>query len=566
MLKAIKTLALTSVVLIFTACGSSGGSSPSGITVSPSGTQVLAGATLQMTATAADGSTTFTWQINGTTGGGGSVGTISANGLYTAPNLPPAGGTVTITAIEQSNTALSGSATLSIGYSNASLNGDYVFSLDGLNHGVPWFVIGEFSTDGAGQISNGLQDINNGTTVSTKTAFTGSYSINSDGSGSLSLGTLKFQLVLQAGGPAFLVSVSNGTTIAGSLSPQGPAANNVSTLSGPLVLNVSGQTAGNQGIGVLAALNALTNGSLPSGTEDVSGANPLIRAAVSGTYAFDGSSHGTLHITDSNGTHPYSFYVESGSAFALLSNDKSAPVNGSLSGQQPISYTNSSLNGPFVFLMNGNSLTQGYVQAGQFNPNGQGSLGTVTEDINTPGNIQTDLITTGTYIFDPSANGRGTLTINNQGTGAPQTYVFYMLSPQQAEFMSTQSSIVAGGYIVTQTQGSAFQNSSLSGAYGFTLGAQTSASNLSAAIGTLSLDGNGNLSGQMIQNLNGSPPSTQSLSGTYTLNISVRGTATLTSSGGGSSPFAIYPVSPNEFFLIGTDSASPYFGIATSQY
>ena len=558
-----KLVLVTAVLLTLAACGGSGGSSGGTVvTVTPSGVQVLAGSTQQMTATASDGGTTFTWQVNGVTGGNGNVGTISTNGLYTAPNLPPPGGRVTITAIEQGNSGAPGLASLSIAYANVSLQGGYVFSLSGRNQSAPWFAIGEFSANGAGQISSGLQDINNGTTIQTKNGFTGSYSINPDGSGSLSLGNLNFQLVMQAGGQVLALSTTNGTILTGSLSVQELAAGSVSTLSGPLVLNASGQTAANQGIGVLAGLNAITTGAI-SGTEDVSGPNKLIRASITGSYAFDGNNHGTLTIKDSSGTHIYSFYVVSASDLAVLSNDAAAPINGSLSSQQSITYSNASLNGPYVFFMAGNSTTQGYVQAGQFNPNGQGSLGTVTEDINTPGNLQIGSPTTGTYMFDASVNGRGILTLNNQGAGAPSTYVFYMLAPQQAAVMTTNSSIVAGGLIVMQNWDSAFDT--LSGAYGFALGAQTGAANLSAAVGTLSLNGNGNLSGKMLQNLNGSVSPILSLSGTYNLNGSARGTATLVSSGGGSSPFAIYPVNTSLFFLIGTDAASPYFGIAVSQ-
>ncbi|MGH8281112.1 MAG: hypothetical protein ACRERZ_02855, partial [Gammaproteobacteria bacterium] len=232
----------------------------------------------------------------------------------------------------------------------------------------------------------------------------------------------------------------------------------------------------------------------------------------------------------------------------------------------PGAYANASLNGPYVFLINGNSATQSYVQAGQFNPTGLGSLGTVTTDINMPGNIQTGLSITGTYSFDAGVNGRGTLILNNPGTAAPQNFVFYLLSPQLAEFMTINSSIAAGGYIVMQTQGSTFNNASLNGAYGFALGALTTGTtNLSAALGTLTPDGSGNLGGQMFQNLNGSVSAMLSLSGSYTLN-GRRGTATITSNGGGSSPFAIYPLNSGEFLLIGTNAASPYFGIATHQF
>ncbi|MGH8292112.1 MAG: hypothetical protein ACRESA_01415, partial [Gammaproteobacteria bacterium] len=116
----LKSSVLAAAVLALAACGGSGGFSGSpGVRVSPSGIQVLAGSTQQMTATASDGGTTFIWQVNGLTGGNATIGTISSSGLYTAPGLPPSGGTVTIGAIEQGMSGAAGSAILNIGYSNA---------------------------------------------------------------------------------------------------------------------------------------------------------------------------------------------------------------------------------------------------------------------------------------------------------------------------------------------------------------------------------------------------------------------------------------------------------------
>lgn len=558
-----KVFVLVVATLALAACGGSGSSTTSmGVSVSPSGVQVLAGATQQMTATASDGGTAFVWQVNGVTGGNSSLGTISATGLYAAPNLPPAGGKVTITAVEQGNSGASGSATLMIAYANVSLRGSYVFALSGNNQGAPWFAIGEFTANGTGQISSGLQDINNGTAIQTKAVFTGSYSINPDGSGSLALGNLNFELSMQANGQAFLLSTSNGSTLTGSLSVQDPAAGNVSAFTAPLILNTGGQT-GAQGFDQLALISTVSGTSI-SGFEDVNGSKPLSRTSYTGSYAFDGNNHGTLTIKDSNGDHVYSFYVASASDFALLSDDLGVTANGNLSAQAPQTYTNSSLSGPYVFLINGNSATQYYVQAGQFNPNGLGSLGTVTTDINMPGNVQSNVNVTGTYSADANVNGRGTLTLNNPGNTTPQNYVYYMLSPQLAELITTNSAIAAGGYIVMQTQGSAFNNAFLNGTYGFALGSQTSATNLSAAVGTLGLDGNGNLRGRMLQNLSGNVSSMLSLGGNYLLNGGARGTATINSSGG-SSPFAIYPINSDEFLLIGTNAASPYFGFATNQ-
>ena len=58
-----------------------------GITISPTDTQIFTGATQQFTAVAVGGvSNSVLWQVNGTTGGNASVGTISAAGFYTAPS------------------------------------------------------------------------------------------------------------------------------------------------------------------------------------------------------------------------------------------------------------------------------------------------------------------------------------------------------------------------------------------------------------------------------------------------------------------------------------------------
>jgi uncharacterized protein (DUF1800 family) len=59
-------------------------------------------------------SSAVTWQVNGTTGGSSSIGTISATGLYTAPAVMPTNTSVVITAISTGSTSISGSVTESL--------------------------------------------------------------------------------------------------------------------------------------------------------------------------------------------------------------------------------------------------------------------------------------------------------------------------------------------------------------------------------------------------------------------------------------------------------------------
>lgn len=560
---------LAAAVLALAACGGSGGSSVyASVSVSPSVALVLAGSTQQMTATASDGGMTFIWQVNGTTGGNATVGSISTNGLYTAPNLPPAGGTITITAVEQNADNTSGSVVLNVAFSAVSLNGNYVFSLKGFNQGKPFAEIGEFTADGKGHLSNLLADINNGASVQIKSSLTGSYSVLAldNGTGRIFFGPLECWYAFRAGGSAQLLSISGNMVLTGTIWLQDRSAANMNALTGPWVLAANGRNAASQAFTRLALLNAIASGSIPSGTEDVNGSAPLTRTAVSGSYTFDSNAHGTLSVTDT-GAHLFSFYVISPSQLALLSTDPSAPITGGLYAQQPIAYSAASLDGPYVFTMSGASLTGTFVQAGQFNPDGMGNLGGVTEDINMPGNLQAGLLTGGTYTFDSSVNGRGTLLINNQGSGAPLAYVFYQISPQQAQFMTSNSAVAAAGTVMLQTGGNIFTNAQLNSNYSVVLASQTGQGSLDAILGNLLTDGTdaGILGGYIFQNNNGQATPEVMWNGNYLLTGAVRGTATLTVNGN-KVPFALYPITDDEFVMIGTSASSPYFGLAINQY
>jgi uncharacterized protein (DUF1800 family) len=77
--------------------------------------QVRLGSTVTFTATAVYLSNpAVTWQVNGVTGGNGTVGTINTSGLYTPPAAIPTNNNVTVTAVSQATPSVSGSAPLSI--------------------------------------------------------------------------------------------------------------------------------------------------------------------------------------------------------------------------------------------------------------------------------------------------------------------------------------------------------------------------------------------------------------------------------------------------------------------
>lgn len=106
-------LTVPALASLLVASGCSGGSNASSSAGSPSRAVIVTvtgaaatrlGGSAQFTASLTNSvNTAVSWQVNGTEGGSASAGTISATGLYTAPAVMPAGGTVTITAVSQAN-------------------------------------------------------------------------------------------------------------------------------------------------------------------------------------------------------------------------------------------------------------------------------------------------------------------------------------------------------------------------------------------------------------------------------------------------------------------------------
>jgi 6-phosphogluconolactonase (cycloisomerase 2 family) len=76
---------------------------------------LAAGATQQFTTVVTGtGNTAVTWQVAGVTGGDSVHGTISSNGLYTAPDILPVSTQIGVTAISTADTSASGHATLQL--------------------------------------------------------------------------------------------------------------------------------------------------------------------------------------------------------------------------------------------------------------------------------------------------------------------------------------------------------------------------------------------------------------------------------------------------------------------
>jgi Quinohemoprotein amine dehydrogenase, alpha subunit domain III/IPT/TIG domain len=85
------------------------------VTVSPSTATVPVNTAQQFTASVTNTTTqTVNWSVSGAPGGNSTVGLIGATGLYTAPAVPPSGGTVAVQAASTVSPSAAGTATVTV--------------------------------------------------------------------------------------------------------------------------------------------------------------------------------------------------------------------------------------------------------------------------------------------------------------------------------------------------------------------------------------------------------------------------------------------------------------------
>lgn len=543
-----------------------------GISVAPTTATVPAGATQQFTATVENtADTSVTWKVNDVTGGNSTLGTISTSGLYTAPLAPPLSGTVTVTAASVVNPVRTASATVTIVFSNATLTGQYAFGFTGYDDSGIFLLAGSFVADGNGSITSGLEDLNHGTGVYPNLTITGSYAIGADGRGSMSLTdsdgvTTNLRLAATSHREGRLIEfdiLANGT---GFFEKQDPSAFVNSALSGGYAFHFEG--AGyddvSQSYGPLAAagrFSANGAGQMTAGVEDINNAGVVsTNFAFTGTYNVASSGRGTATVTTpGGGTSQFSLYVISASKFVFVALDFVPAFVGVAEQQTLPSFANGSLGGDYVFQSVGYSTSGIVYSAGRFTADGIGAISDGVLDENDFGTVSENVPLTGTYLV--SSNGRGTLEITaNLDTS---DFAFYMVSPESAFYVQTDSTMAVGGTVFGQS-GGPFTTASVTGSYSFGLTGLTGTGDIDFT-GQFLADGAGNFTGTNDINDYGTLWSDLPVTGIYTVSPNGRSTLEMTS-GGVTSNQRFYLVSPSRFVTVGVNDFEVLIGGADKQF
>ena len=496
-------------------------------------------------------------------------------------------------------------------FSNASLKGQYAFSMSGSDFNGEFLArVGSFTADGNGGVTTGMEDVN--------TAFGGqqlqlpysggSYSIQADGRGTINLtnatGTLSFSITLLSATQGIIVQADPSlvATASGTFIKQDPNSFATAGLSGNYVFDFSGLDFSNpilnNGFGVPDSIigQFVSNGSggIASGLLDENKDASLVSAApfTGATYQLDSTNgplfgRGTVTFTANGTNFSYAFYIVNGTRARMIEINSTALTVGDAIAQTSVPASNTNFNGNFAFLMSGSGSGGAITRIGRFTANGSGGLTNIAADTNDTGTtakVPNGSLSATSYAIDSNfpGSGRGIVTFTDSKLGTFQ-FVMYLSSSSGGVLQDISANNVADGTLALQT-GGAFTNATLAGDYGIGFSGVSSNSS-TQAIGEEDYVGHITLSSASSSNVTGAADFTEfsSNQGEF-LNVLITGNG-LTVGGDGTTSsgtrnalalkfntapsstlnFVPYIVNSQTMFVAGTDSNRVIAGTVSVQ-
>jgi hypothetical protein len=475
-----------------------------------------------------------------------------------------------------------------VGFSNSSLNGQYAFEMSGEDpNGGLIARVGSFSANGGGTITAAVEDVNDALSFSTVQFTGGTYSIGSDGRGTLTLtggplgGALGLNIALRSTKGGVAVQTDGNAASSGSFDLQTASAFSLTAVTGQYSFDLSGQDSSGAPLSIAGEFGANSTGGLTGGTIDVndgsqagpSGPNPIPASTFSLDSTFGASNgRGTMSI---NG-QIVAFYIVDGTRLRFLEEDTTAITVGDAFLQTG---TITNLSGNFAFISAGAAVVGNFgaiarVGSGTFNG---GALSNVSLDDNNAGKHTALGPDTGTYTIDAAGSGRGTFTFTD--SSGTFSYIFYLYSPTQAVLLETSTGLIGAGSMSAQP--SSVSTSALAGNYVFNWSGLTIPSSGNVGfeedfIGQYALGSSGSITGTADYTEPGTTSSHGSIftdvpmTGNFSAGGTGRNTYQVTVSPGNGAPsstihFVAYVGAGNTVYVVTTDSNRVTAGSATTQ-
>jgi hypothetical protein len=479
-----------------------------------------------------------------------------------------------------------------VGFTNSSLNGQYAFEMSGLDlNGRMLARVGTFTANGSGTITAAIEDVNDGGAFSFVQFSGGTYSIGSDGRGTLTLngggslgGGLGLSISLSSTSTGLAVQADGNATSSGSFDLQTASAFSLPSITGQYAFDLSGQDTNGAPLSLVGEFGA-SSGTVSGGnvdTNDASAAAPTGPTALSATtFQMDatfGSSSGRGSVTLNGQT--LAFYIVDGTRLRFLEEDTVAETVGDAFVQTGTIPTQvSGLSGNFAFIDSAAALRGNFgniARAGSAAFSG-GTLSGVSLDDNNAGQYSKLTGDAGSYTIDSAGSGRGTFTFSDSSFGT-FNFVFYLISPTSGLVLETTANVVGSGSMSAQPASPSL--SSLAGNYVFTWSGVTvpSSGNLGFEedfVGQYALTSSGAISGIVDFTELGSTSTPiflgVPLTGMFTVSGTGRNTYQITVSPGSGAPsttlnFAAYVAGGgNSLYVVSTDSTRVTAGTASVQ-
>ena len=343
-------------------------------------------------------------------------------------------------------------------FSDTALAGSFAFNLSGVDvNEAPDTTAGAFTFDSTGNISTGVQDMNDDGTLTANAAAIsgGTVSSPTSGRGTITLdtstGLLDFAYYVIDANHIRIVSTDAAPVFSGDAFRQSSSFTTSSTFAaGSFAFTVAGD-ADNSPFAEGGILTADGNGNITAGTEDLNVAGALTEnIAVTGTYIIAPTGRGTLSL---NSGQNFAIYPTMTGGVQIM--DLASIDEGTALQQSATTFSNSSISGAYGLNFTGINLGEGVEVdvISQFTADGNGNI-TGALDLNNAGTLSSGQSLSGTYTTSP--NGRGTATLNFPAETtlglSNLNVVYYAVSGSQALFIETDGAQVSVGVFSQQTQ------------------------------------------------------------------------------------------------------------------
>ena len=446
-------------------------------------------------------------------------------------------------------------------FSNASLNGQYVYQIEGFDFrntatGVPYREAGVFTANGSGGITSATDDFSEGSTVLTTTS-TGSYAISKDGTGSLSfnnaLGTINLAVTVVSTSKVYLVE-GDQVLNAGGLAEKQDATAIATAPSGTFVFREHDINAV-QSVGSVGSFT-VSGGTVSAGSKDVNSAGVLTSLTFTGGSfnapdTVTGRGSGTL--TDSSpATTSFFYYIVDANNIRFLSEDVGVTGSGRAEKQSGTP----TLSGSYAFGSEGDTISflSSVNSAGRFTAS-NGAINGGARDTVQDGSSVVNATFTGTYT--QAASGRASVALS---TTANSNLVVWMISPARGFFVVNDPNTVQEGTLDLQ-QTATFSNSTMNGQYALVMDG-FDGGGAKDRVGTLQWDGSGKLTLNEFTNANGVITVPIVLSGTYSVSSNGRATGSINTL---SNNLIFYLVSGSSAYVVQNDTGVQIDGTISKQ-